>query len=139
MSDSTTYSVLPEDEQQTTPVFSPNQMTELYKLLHGFDEPKWKKKKKKKDKNRGKSKSKKKNRAKKLDKALTDLFDSNKKSKKKSNKKSKSKTKKSKGKKQTKHELKDQIILMTAEKSLDTASYGAKRYFDHKWSDTSAK
>ena len=127
MADNSTYTLLPEDEQQAEPAFSPRQMAELYNMIHDSDEPKRKKKKKKKKKEKGKGKGKKKGKIKKWDKAIVNLFGSDKKSRKKA------KGKKSKSKKQSKRELKYRLIEMTTEKSLDTASYGAKRYFDHKW------
>lgn len=78
---------------------------------------------KKKKKKGGKKK-------KKYNKFLTSIFESHKKNKKKSKIK---KYKPKKSEKQLKIELKYRLIEIAAEKSADTVSYGAKRYFDHKW------
>ena len=107
------YSVLSEDTSDSELSRSPEHMAEMFKLFCNLYESKPKKNKK------GGKKYKK--------------YKKYKKSHKVSNKKNKKSKKKSKNKNMFKNEQQYRLLEIMVEKSLDTASYSIKRYFDHKW------
>ena len=100
---------------------------EIIKLFDNSDWPKLEKKKKKKEK-------KEKEKMKIFKKIMDSILEPNKKGKGKSKKKkhAKGKLMKSKSKKQAWLELMLRLIEMVADTTLDTTSYGFKRFFDHK-------
>ena len=118
MSDGT-FNIFSESSESGSD-FSVGQLAEMYKLLCDSNEPKRKKKKKGGKKKKGKKK--------KLEKAYAYFHETEKKGKKKAKARGK-------GKKQAQRELQHQLYLTAA----DTLSYGAKRFFDHKYAPSSDK